>query len=286
MSSSTFSPVDLLSAWLQQRLPAAGQTWLEEKLDAVRTGDRKTLFLSFGLVPRKLGKADLNLTPTELKSASSSRPGWDPRFWTVDQAARTLLVLKFGVDSAEGLVSVLDQLFAAGEVQELIALYQGLPLYAHQPAHQLRCAEGMRTNIPAVFTAIAHRNPFPSEQLTDDQWNQLILKSLFIGVSLDQIVGIDRRTNAKLAAMLTDFARERRAAGRPVPLELWRCVAPFASDAALGELEQALKSGRPDERTAAALALTQCPQPAARQLLAASHVDLADVTWSKLATVP
>jgi hypothetical protein len=238
------------------------------------------------MVPRKVGKDDLRLTDEEKITATKARPGWDPSGWTVDQAARMLLVLSFPAPEAGSFVAVMDQLFAAGEVHELVALYQGLPLYPHQPAFQLRCAEGQRTNMQSVFLAIAHRNPFPSEQLNEDQWNQLVLKSLFIGVPLDPIIGFDRRANAKLAKILVEFAQERWAAKRAVSPELWRCVGPFADDAGLTALEKVLSTGTDLERQAAVLALRSCPNTAAQQLLKRSTVDTTPyTTWQQISEV-
>lgn len=278
--------IDTLHAWLGPRLDPEAQTWLTERCRAVAAGDKKVLFLSFGMAARKVGKDDLALTDEELGSAVKARPGWDPRGWTVDQAARMLLVLSFPANDATNFVATLDQLFAAGEVLELIALYQGLPLYPHQSAFQLRCAEGQRSNIPAVFCAIAHRNPFPSEQLSEDQWNQLVLKSLFIGMPLDPIVGLDRRANAKLASILVDFAHERWAAKRPVSPELWRCVGPFADDAGLDALTRVVNTGSDIERQAAVLALRSNPSPEAAHRL--SHVAVNTTpftTWEQIAAM-
>lgn len=273
---------NVLSHWLSTRITNDQNQWLQDRIRAVAGGDKKALFLAFGLVSRKLSKADLGLSAEELRQAEAARAGWNPAAWTVEQAARTLLLLSFPAPEAAGYVAVLDQLFAAGEMHELIALYQSLPLLPHQPAHALRCAEGMRTNIKAVFLAIAHQNPFPSEQLSDDQWNQLILKCLFVGVSLDLVVGLDSRANAPLARMLTDFAHERWAAKRPVSPELWRCVGPFAEDAMLTDLQKVLKTGTEVEQQAAALALSKCPQPAAKSLLAASGI-IPDRDWANIA---
>ena len=55
--------------------------------------------------------------------------------------------------------------------------------------------------------------------------------------------------------MLCDYAHERWAASRPVSPELWRCVGPHATGAALQDLEKVLKQGTEPERKAAALAL-------------------------------
>jgi hypothetical protein len=276
--------IDLLRSWLSPRLDPGAQTWLSERCRAVTNGDKKALFLSFGMTPRKIGKDDLQLTDEELGAAGRVRPNWRPVNWSIDQTARMLLVLSYPAPEAAASVAMMDQLFGAGEVRELVALYQGLPLYPHQGAFPLRCAEGLRTNIQSVFCAIAHHNPFPSEQLNDDQWNQLVLKSLFIGVPLDPIVGLDKRANAKLASILVDFAKERWAAKRPVSPELWRCVGPFADDAGLAALEKVLTTGSELERSAATLALGSCPLEQAKQLLA--HVKQnrpVDTNWHEIA---
>lgn len=288
MPATTIDPAaiaDILDQWLSARLTAEQSAWFRDRCQAVLQGDKKALFLAFGLVARKLSKADLALSSTELEQAKSTRTGWNPSAWTIEQAARTRLLLSFPAPEATAYVAVLDQLFAAGEMHELVALYQSLPLLPHQPAHALRCAEGIRTNIKAVFQAIAHHNPFPSEQLSDDQWNQLVLKCLFVGVTLDPVIGLDARANAPLAKMLTDFAHERWAAGRPVSPELWRCVGPFANDAMLADLQRVLTTGNEMERQGAALALSRSPQPQAKSLLANSGFDLTSTNWTTVTAI-
>ncbi len=275
----------VLDQWLSPRITPEQATWLQDRCRAVTQGDKKALFLAFGLASRKVSKADLELSPAELAQAADARPGWNPAAWTIDQAARTLLLLSFPAWEPTAYVTVLDQLFAAGEMHELIALYQSLPLFPHQPAHALRCAEGIRTNIKAVFLAIAHHNPFPSEQLNEAQWNQLVLKCLFVGVPLDPVVGLDARANAPLARMLTDFAHERWAAKRPVSPELWRCVGPFADDAMVADLERVLKTGTEIERQAAVLALKSCPHPSATALITSANIGHGRIDWADLARV-
>lgn len=267
MSADLRVITDLLHSFLAARLDASALGWLNERAAAIASGDKKALFLGFGMVPRKVGKSDAGLSESELSRAESVRPGWNPRGWSVDQLARSYLVLNFPSNDATLYVKTLDQLFQAGEVGELVALYQALPLLPNPESHALRCAEGIRSNIKSVFCAIAHQNPYPSEQLSEEQWNQLVLKCLFIDVPLDQLIGVDRRANAKLMTTLIDFAHERRAAHRQVPIDLWRCVGPFADERALDDLRLVLTTGSPDERQAAADALRRCPDPRAKTIL-------------------
>ena len=259
--------VDVLDRWLNSRLDAASMAWVRDRQKVIRSGDKRGLYLAFGMVPRKAGKVDLALTDVELSAADQTRPGWSAKGWTVDQAVRTLFVLSFPSGDAALFVATLDQLFGTGEVGELVALYQALPLLPHPSAHVLRAAEGIRTNIQAVFRAVAHQNPYPSEQFTEDQWNQMVLKCQFIGVPMSRVVGLDQRANARLALMVTDFIHERRAARRPVPPELWRCVGRFADARALADLQDLLTSGSSVDQRAAALALSECPTAEARQIL-------------------
>jgi hypothetical protein len=250
----------LLREWIARQSSADSLAWLDDRAQAVAQGDKKALFLAFGLVPRKLGKDDLRLSADDLRQAAAVRPRWSPGHWSVDQAARTVLALSLPAKDPEPYVETLDKVFAAGEVGELVALYQALPVMPHQETHVLRAAEGVRTNIQAVFRAVAHKNPYPAERLEENRWNQMVLKSLFIGVPLYPIVGLDGRGNATLMRMLIDYAHERWAAGRPVSPELWRCVGPHADEKAVRDMKRVLECGGPTEREAAALALAACPR--------------------------
>jgi hypothetical protein len=280
--------VALIRSWIASRVDRTALDWIDDRARAVASGDQKTLFLAFGLVPRKVGKADLTLTEMELNAAESLRHGWNPRQWSLDQLVRILFVLTYPATETDKYIKTLDLMFSTGEVGELVALYQALPLLPDQAAHVLRAAEGIRTNIKAVFCAVAHNNVFPSEQFSDDQWNQMVLKCLFIGVSLRPVIGIDERSNARLMSMLIDFAHERRAAHRTIPAELWRCVGPWADDRAIGDLRIALTTGAPAERQAAAIALSLSPHPAARGVLnevpeLAKSIATGEFSWKTVA---
>lgn len=261
------TPADLLGRWLAARLPAEAAAWLAAGAARLRPGgpDRE-IFLMTSLASRKLGSAPLALSPAELVAATASRPGWDPRDWTVDQASRVYLLLVSSPEGAE-LGRRLDRLCSAADIGELVAFYRGLPLYPDAARHVLRAAEGVRSNMRTVFEAVAHRNPYPSEQFAEPPWNQMVLKALFVGSRLDLVVGLESRRNAALARMLCDYAHERWAAARPVSPELWRCVGPFATGHVLEDFRRLLAKGTPAERQAAALALLESPDPAARTML-------------------
>lgn len=277
-------PADLLQQWLEARLPEAGRAWLEAALAALRGPNaERELGRNVSLASRKLGKAPLALDAAALAAADAARAGWDPSAWSVDQAARLRLLLATAADGGEVFVRRLDQLCATADLDELVAFYRGLPLYPDAPRHRARAAEGVRSNMRAVFEAVAQRNPYPAEQLPEDAWNQLVLKALFVGAALDPIVGLDRRANPALARMLADYAHERWAAKRPVSPELWRCVGPFAEGERVADLARVLEGGTPAERAAAVLALRSAPGAEARTLLE-RHAALRDAVAARGAT--
>lgn len=262
------TPVEVLQLWLDRRLSVDARTWLMGAARSINSGSDADLYRLISLVARKIGKDDLLLSNDELVQASAARGGWNPSDWSLDQAARVYLLLS---SSADGAVFSrrLDQLCATADVGELTAFYRGLPLYPDPPRHVLRAAEGIRTNMKAVFEAVAHRNPYPTEQLPEAAWNQMVLKALFVGSSLQPIIGLDARANPTLARMLRDYAHERWAAARPVSPELWRCVGPYATGEAVVDLGRVLAKGSEPERVAAALALAASPDLAAVGLLRA-----------------
>jgi len=274
----------LLLEWIARRVTPEAAEWLTARCAAYGKGvANRELYLDFSGALRRTGKAPLHLSAGDLARANEARPGWNPSMWTTAQSARIVLVLAWPAPDPERYVAVLDDLFGSADLGELIALYQALPLYPHQSAHERRCSEGVRTNMTDVFTAVAHRNPYPSEHLDEGAWNQMVLKALFVGVALHPIHGLDARANPALARMLLDYAHERWAARRDVSPELWRCVGPNADDAALADLERVLREGGAVERRAAALALRASPHPGAAALLERHAVELpAGCDWTHL----
>jgi hypothetical protein len=254
------SPSDVLDAWLGARLDDGAANWLHEKIaGTLRGGADAPFLLAFSAAPRHVGRAALALSEAELAQADNARPGFQPAFWGVGQAARTLLVLALPADDRAAYRGVLDRLFADGDHGELVTLYQALPLLPHPPDHRARAAEGIRSNMQTVFEAVALRNPYPAEMLDETAWNQLVLKCLFVGSALIHVHGIDGRGNPTLAQMLSDYAHERWAAGRSVSPELWRPVGPLADGALLADLERVLATGTDVERAGVALAARHNP---------------------------
>lgn len=282
-------PVELLEKWLQRQLPAQAGAWLNEQRSALQADPSdRNLHIALGLVPRKLGKDDLALEPGDLAAAEDARAGWEPSRWSVDQAARILILCTL-TGRNHDFATLFSSLCQTADVAEAIALYSGLPLYDDPETLEEQVAEGLRTNMRAIFEAVAHNNPYPREQFDENRWNHMVLKALFIDSTLAPIQGLDERANPELARIMRDYAHERWAAGRPVTPELWRCVGPFADSAeALADLKRVADSPVDVEQQAAALALSASPAEQANSMLAAMNPSLSEaiasgtLTWNSV----
>ncbi|MDB9320355.1 EboA family metabolite traffic protein [Nodularia spumigena CS-591/04] len=219
------SITSLLRHWVSLLVTPEALTWLDNKREQIRGGELgREFFTAFSAVSRYTGKQQLKLNAKDLKAAAVMQVGWCPGHWSVDQAARTLLVLALPQDDREKYLHALEQVFTTADGGELVALYQALPLLPYPEQLQKRAAEGVRSNMIAVFDAIALQNPYPAQYFNTPAWNQMVLKALFIGRPLHLIQGLDLRANRDLAKMLINYAHERQSANRPVPAELWQLV--------------------------------------------------------------
>ncbi len=283
-------PHTLLQRWLDRQLPSAARMWLADQLAKGRSEPTlANLTILIGMAPRKLGRADLLMRDDDYVDADRARPGWHPVGWTVDQAARVVGLFEHAEHNAD-FPQLFTYLCRTADVQESIALYQGLPLYPQQELLEPQAGEGVRTNLRAVFEAVAHHNPYPRERFDDNRWNQMVLKALFIDSTLDPIQGLDDRANPELARILRDYAHERWAAGREISPELWRCVGPFVDDGALADFERLVKDGSDTDRKGAALALSASSSASAQSLLNdlgdyKVAVDSGALTWQSLTGV-
>lgn len=276
----------LLLEWLKSRIEAPGFAWIVEKaaLLAIDPPERM-VFTSFSSAVRFAGKAPLNLTPEELQNARAAAPGWLPSDWTCDQAARTTLLLS--LPATPKSAQLIDQIYHTADMGEAVTLQKALAVLPNPEGHISWAREGIRSNIQEVFEAITLRNPYPSRHFDEVGWNQMVVKTFFVGAPLNQVVGVDNRVNPALSRMLVDLAHERWAAGREFSPELWRCVGPCADARALEDLNKTLANGAGVEKRAAALALLSCPDPHAARILdtdanLAAAVRGGNLTWENL----
>ncbi|MEZ2337898.1 EboA domain-containing protein [Mucilaginibacter sp. RCC_168] len=230
-------------------------TWMWLQQFKKLPNDYSALNTAFMIIPRKTGKPAVDVTIDPFKN------------WTIDRLCRVWLLLQWDTTDKDKYYQTIDSLFLSAEMNESVALYSALPFLAYPEIWIKRCAEGIRSNIGSVLEAIMYNNPYPSVYLDQAAWNQLILKAFFTEKNVPLIIGLDRRANKELALILSDYVRERWAAGRKVNPTLWRLVAGFIDDKIFEDIKISLTHDDMAEKEAIALAISESGFEPAKQWL-------------------
>ncbi|MGW5443399.1 EboA domain-containing protein [Streptomyces asiaticus] len=164
------------------------------------------------LTPRPAAADDLTPQPTADDLAPHDIP----------DAARVLIL-----HAARADAPTVARLYAHGTGAERRAVLRALPhlgLFAGPDALPL-VEDALRTNDTRLVAAAV--GPYAARHLPPHSWRQAVLKCLFTGVPLTAVADWERRArgDGELGRMLGDYARERTAAGRPVPGDLDRVLA-------------------------------------------------------------
>ena len=281
---------DLL-AFFQEILASRAETkaldWLNSQKQKFNSDSNPTkFFLAFSQASRFFKKDNLNLTDTEKNQAGTLVPSFDPSHWDVLQTARTYLLLSFAPEK-EAWLKAVHQLFETGDMHEQQALYAALPVMPYSEDLLTRAIDGCRTNMTLIFDAIALNNPYPAAHFPEANWNQLVLKSIFMQRPIYRIQHLDERRNRALAEIASDFAHERWAAGRPVMPELWRLVVPFVNEHLLEDLKKVVFSEDELEAEAGVLTAYQSDFAPAKDLLKSftetvSAIEYGEISWEKI----
>ena len=275
---------DIFTGILRRQLTPDAYAWLNQKKDSIPGS--ASFNAAFAAVPRKTGRQTIQIDEAIVQNISAVRQGLSVQGWPADRLSRVWLLMHLDSADQQKYFEGIESLFPAGEVNELVALYSALPVLAHPEMWVSRCAEGVRNNIAGVLTAIMCNNPYPSENLDDAAWNQLVLKAFFTEKTIDAIIGLEERRNLPLAETLSDYAHERWAAHRPVNPQLWRCVAPFINENFFPDIQRIAGSDNPLEREAAALACAECQYSPAKQLIPVNltkAIAAGTLSWKTLA---
>jgi hypothetical protein len=168
----------------------------------------------FAGVPRRLGAV-----AEQLVAAPADVPQARPH-WTLTDYARLWLIARALplVGAAEQAGFVLH-LFEAGEIGEQVSVLRVLPALPEPERFLETGVQACRTNARDVFEAIVCENAFLAAHFPALNFNQAIMKAIFMEVSIQRVEGLAERITPELARMAAGYASERRAAGRAVPAD-------------------------------------------------------------------
>jgi hypothetical protein len=215
----------LFRSLIEQNTDRTTLAWLDEKAGLANDPEAFAKFkIAFSMVSRKVDKRQLKVDQPTEDEIRSLIPGFTISGWTLLRLCRAWLVMQVKADDRELYIARVEDLFRDADMNELATLYASLPLLAYAEHWEGRCAEGVRSNIGYVLDAVMMDNPYPWQHLSEEAWNQLVLKAFFTDKDISRIIGLQARLNANLVKALNDYAAERKAAGREVNPELWNLV--------------------------------------------------------------
>ncbi|MDX3453280.1 EboA domain-containing protein [Streptomyces sp. ME02-8801-2C] len=183
-------------------LTPEARAWLDAALAEV-AADPAAIRTLFPAVRRHCGRAPL------------------PDGRTVDEAVRALLMASLALRD-QPLVDEVSALHRHGDPAEQRAVLRALPQVDRDGTGRFLdlVRQTLRGNDNTLIEAAL--GPYAAAHLPADEYRQAVLKCVFQEIPLARISGLDERADAELARMLADFARERTAAGRPVPEDIAR----------------------------------------------------------------
>ncbi len=240
-----------LRAQLDKTVDEQGRAWLNharqhlEKLDGdLDTAANKLAFFS-ATAKRKLGLSLLSgdIASGFIQDAYGQCDTVYLEHWSVTDAARVILL-------AETIASgkfPSDQLFQLcyryGDGGERASLVKGLALINPTDQSTEFIIDIARTNSLELFSALVHINPWPAVHFPVSAFNQLVLKSLFMGINISNMEGLRAVRNPELRRMAADYVQERLDAGRDIPESIWLAVdATILTKQGLSAWKSALQS--------------------------------------------
>ena len=218
----------------------AGLDWLDETCSRA-AHDPGVLVTAFAAAGRRVGRGP----------AEPAAEVGDPHAWTVDDVARAQLLLAVG--SGDGLVDLLQLLYSRGDAAERRGVLRALDVLPLRDEGLPIVRDALRTNDARLVASAL--GPYARAHLAQPEFEQAVLKCLFIGVPLDSEHLPARRRTENLARMVAELVRERVAAGRDIPSDVWLVLDEYPGAIVRAGLHDELRSPVHARRGAAERAL-------------------------------
>ena len=252
------------------------KSWLDQKLHSIKTD--QDFFISFALINKKIPRDHLQLSPAQIQTIHLKYPEFNIENWTLDQLCRFSLLMYYSLLSVKSLT----KLISVADTREQISIFKSITYLENASHFTPIVVNGIRTNIVDIFDAIALKNPFAASYFSQDEWNQMILKAVFMERPIYQIKNIDQRKNEKLAHILFDYARERWAASRRVTPELWRMISGYITEKLFVEMIKKIAEGNAPDQKAMLKLIQESNLDAAQQWLSSQSIEIKSISWNQI----
>ena len=159
--------------------------------------------------PRRIGRIKTDFSDVDKEFLIKIHPTLATQ--TVGNLGRVLIAA-----TASKQEFVEDMIIRGGDDEQAAAII-ALNLRKDAEIYKDKVAHACRTNSTIVHSAASQDNPYAAKYFDDQEFKQLVIKTIFMGLEFTQISGLESRFNGELGKSLTDFFDERKAAGRWLP---------------------------------------------------------------------
>jgi hypothetical protein len=213
---------NVLRELVERRTETASREWFVRTSAAIgEAPDRGALLEGFTAATRRLGRARLVPSESEITRLAGAGVSWPIGTWGADELGRVALLVAAAAHWPEAeMEALVEECYRQGDAAERQAVLRALPLLPAPERFLDIAVDACRSHIQPLFEAIACENPYPGLHFPELNFNQMVLKALFTGVALARILGLEGRVTSELSRMAADYASERRAAGRSVPQDI------------------------------------------------------------------
>ena len=205
---------DVLFPALLGQISGSAAEWFQSARDLAATGSNQDLLRIYPQASRFLGRQPF-------VSPQADSHSWDSL--TLEDVGRLLLLTaryRAQPDATTDADAAVVSCFEEGDSREQQSWMRTVAWLPRPERFLPIVIDTCRTNILPLFESVACENIYPSRYFPDRNFNQVVLKAMFNGVALARIVGLHARRNAELSRMASDYADERRAAGRSIPADI------------------------------------------------------------------
>ena len=216
---------------------ADGLLWLDSVCHKLRQSQEpeNDLCTFSAMALRKLSNKQLN---DETRQINTPHGTLQIATWDAGTIARSILILEAAQTWPAESTALINAVFRYGDENERASIVRGLILFPHAEALKSIALEAGRINSRFFYTALTEHNPYPAAFYTEHEFNQLVMKSLFMGIGIGTIYDLAQRTNLELSRMCEDYIDERLDAKRSVPEDIWLAARPFLSARGKQQMEQ------------------------------------------------
>jgi hypothetical protein len=244
---------DRIRAVLGPHLDVPARAWLDAAEEEIGR-DRSAILRHLPAAARRVGRGPLDGDTEPTASGDMAGAEVDLAGWTVDDAARAVLLLAIPLDG-DALAAMLADLYRHGDAAERRGILRALAVLPVGAAALDLVREALRTSDDHLIEAAL--GPYAARHLEPDLWRQAVLKCVFNGIHLRTVAELHELADRELARMLADYAHERIAAGRGVPADIWPVMDRFPGVLEASGVPGELRSNVPDRRRAAERAMAE-----------------------------